>query len=348
MELREERAQMECSASSSFQPRRPDQVLDRPKDRVQNLEELKQQTRTRYRDKTWKNAKNKRDKSEGAHESEGVHESVAVRRQSGGEWQSTARMLRTTQDQIHDVAANGQQNSSSVEVITPETVSTVVQQQDLASSREDESWDTLFNDDGECLDPHLLEELALKDGQQKESIQEPRFDYYTMDPGEDDDLNLREDELSHIIEIYDFPSEFKTEDLLKLFQSYQRRGFDIKWIDDTHVLGLFSSPMAAREVLRSKHPLLKVRPLSKSPSATRTKARSCTDYLLPTKDRPQTSAVLARKLVVGALGIKSNQTKEQREAERRKLHEAREQKATGSQTERRCLGGEVNHHLSEL
>lgn len=48
-----------------------------------------------------------------------------------------------------------------------------------------------------------------------------------------------------------------------------------------------------------------------------------TDYLLPAKERPQTSAALARKLVIGALGVKSNLTKEQREAERRKLQEAR-------------------------
>lgn len=38
---------------------------------------------------------------------------------------------------------------------------------------------------------------------------------------EDDDVDLRDDELSHIVEIYDFPADFKTEDLLKLFQSYQ-------------------------------------------------------------------------------------------------------------------------------
>lgn len=47
------------------------------------------------------------------------------------------------------------------------------------------------------------------------------------------------------------------------------------------------------------------------------------DYLLPAKERPQTSAALARKLVIGALGVKSNLTKEQREAERKKLQEAK-------------------------
>lgn len=54
-------------------------------------------------------------------------------------------------------------------------------------------------------------------------MQQPRFDYYNMGRGDDDDedVDLTEEELSHIVEIYDFPAEFKTEDLLKTFQCYQ-------------------------------------------------------------------------------------------------------------------------------
>lgn len=64
-------------------------------------------------------------------------------------------------------------------------------------------------------------QLAVSDGRKKESIQEPRFDYYNMDRDDDIDADLTEDELAHIVEIYDFPAEFKTEDLLKSFQCYQ-------------------------------------------------------------------------------------------------------------------------------
>ncbi|KAJ8365330.1 hypothetical protein SKAU_G00141610 [Synaphobranchus kaupii] len=192
--------------------------------------------------------------------------------------------------------------------------------------QDEDSWDTLFNDNGDCLDPHLIEEISLKAGKKKESIQEPRFDYYNWDLEGEPELELRDDELSNIVEIYDFPAEFKTEDLLRAFQSYQQRGFDIQWVDDTHVLGLFSSPIAARDVLMSKHPLMKVRPLSQASAATKAKARSCSDYLLPAKERPQTSAALARRLVIGALGVRSPQSRDEREAERRKLQEAREQK----------------------
>lgn len=64
----------------------------------------------------------------------------------------------------------------------------------------------------------------MKEGRKKESIQEARFDYYNMDRYEDEDdedVDLTEDELAHIVEIYDFPAEFKMADLLKLFQCYQ-------------------------------------------------------------------------------------------------------------------------------
>uniref|UniRef100_A0A8C4RFH0 R3H domain and coiled-coil containing 1-like n=1 Tax=Erpetoichthys calabaricus TaxID=27687 RepID=A0A8C4RFH0_ERPCA len=155
----------------------------------------------------------------------------------------------------------------------------------------------------------------------KKSIQDPQYDYYnyTAEP----DLELREDELSHIIEIYDFPTEFKTEDLLRAFNSFHQKGFDVKWVDDTHALGLFCSPIAARDALKLKHPMLKVRPLSQASSASKNKARKCSDYLLPAKERPQTSAALARRLVIGALGVRSPQTREEREAEKKKLQQAR-------------------------
>ncbi|XP_018606570.1 coiled-coil domain-containing protein R3HCC1L isoform X1 [Scleropages formosus] len=190
--------------------------------------------------------------------------------------------------------------------------------------KEEESWDTLFNDDGDCLDPHLIEELSAKAGKKKESIQEPQFNYYNWDVKPE--VELREDELSHIVEIYDFPAEFKTEDLLRTFHSFTQRGFDIQWVDDTHALGLFNSPIAAKEALRMKNPMMKVRPLSQASSTSKAKARSCSDYLLPAKERPQTSAALARRLVIGALGVRSPQSREEREAEKKKLQEAREQK----------------------
>ncbi|XP_067353982.1 coiled-coil domain-containing protein R3HCC1L isoform X1 [Channa argus] len=321
---KEDCAPSQKASTSSSQSKRPSQALYVPKQQQQQpatkekthtQAEVKPRPRPRYTDKARKNAKNKKDKAGAAEKTAAVEGNGKNNPDVKEEW-----------IQDGDVVVNGQLDSTNTQPeVTTRLETTSAQEEKL----EEESWDTLFNDDGDCLDPHLLEELAIKEGRKKKSIQDPRFDYYNMDRNEDgseDDIDLRDDELSHIVEIYEFPGDFKTEDLLKLFQCYQQRGFDIKWIDDTHALGLFSSPIAAREALRSKHPLMKLRPLSKSSNATKAKARSCSEYLLPAKERPPTSAALARKLVIGALGVKSTLTKEQREAERKKLQEAREHK----------------------
>ncbi|NXA09530.1 R3HCL protein, partial [Sapayoa aenigma] len=209
-------------------------------------------------------------------------------------------------------------NSSPKEGQTSASAETLSQ----ASPGAEESWDVLFNDDGDCLDPRLLEELSRGEKHQ-ESRQSPRFDYYGAEPAAPD---ISDDELPHVIEIYDFPSDFRTEDLMRIFCSYQKKGFDIKWVDDTHALGIFSSPITARDALSTKHLMVKTRPLSQGTRASKAKARAYAEYLQPAKERPETSAVLARRLVIGALGVRSNQTPAQRDAERRKLQEAQERK----------------------
>ncbi|KAL8187498.1 UNVERIFIED_CONTAM: Coiled-coil domain-containing protein r3hcc1l [Gekko kuhli] len=154
-------------------------------------------------------------------------------------------------------------------------------------------------------------------------LQEPRFDYYSHSPA---NLDLSDAEFPHVIEIYDFPPEFRMEDLLRVFCSYQKKGFDIKWIDDTHALGIFSSPIAAQDALSTKHLMVKTRPLSQATRAAKSKARSYAEFLQPAKERPETSAALARRLVTGALGVRSKQSKAEREAERQQLQAARERK----------------------
>ena len=50
---------------------------------------------------------------------------------------------------------------------------------------------------------------------------------------------------------------------------------------------------------------------------------SHSEFLQPAKERPETSAALARRLVISALGVRSKQSKTEREAELKKLREAR-------------------------
>ncbi|NXP20494.1 R3HC1 protein, partial [Scytalopus superciliaris] len=51
-----------------------------------------------------------------------------------------------------------------------------------------------------------------------------------------------EGDLGHVTEIYDFPSSLKTEDILGMFSDFHESGFKLQWVDDTHALGIFSSP----------------------------------------------------------------------------------------------------------
>lgn len=70
------------------------------------------------------------------------------------------------------------------------------------------------------------------------------------------------------------------------------------------------------------HPFVKTRPLSKGIEASKSKAIRLADRL-PFKPRPETSVALARRLVTGALGLKVQVSKEQRDAERQKLKNAK-------------------------
>ncbi|XP_077461961.1 R3H and coiled-coil domain-containing protein 1-like isoform X1 [Stigmatopora argus] len=302
-----------ADTATTSQSEKPSQPLQVPKKQLNSSKgkshiegEVKPRPRPRYTDKARKNAKNKKDKTVPKDNQLPVERNEA-------ETMTGNSTVEADLLPVPEMKPNGQMDSADV----------------FDASCHDErapedSWDTLFNDDGDCLN-NQLEEMSLNEGRKKQSIQEARFDYYNMNKFDDDDVDS-EDDLSHMIEIYDIPPEFKSEDLSKLFQGHQKRGLDIKWIDDTHALGLFTSPTAAREALRSKHPLMKLRPLSKSTPATKASARSFSESPLPAKERPQTSVALAHRLVIGALGVKSNATKEQREAEKRKLQEAKEQK----------------------
>lgn len=72
-----------------------------------------------------------------------------------------------------------------------------------------------------------------------------------------------DEDLSHVIELFDFPSSFKTEDLftgkliigLQYFLDYdfffaalsvtgKPPDFSVKWVDDTHALAIYGSAYA--------------------------------------------------------------------------------------------------------
>ncbi|KAK7916017.1 hypothetical protein WMY93_011778 [Mugilogobius chulae] len=111
------------------------------------------------------------------------------------------------------------------------------------------------------------------------------------------------DELKHVIEIYDFPALFKTEDLLDAFTLDSASGMKVQWVDNTHALGVFSCEEAALQALSLSHPLLKTRLLSEGSQKSQSKAMRRAEFLQPLRERPRTDCVVARRMVTRALGL---------------------------------------------
>ncbi|KAK3095625.1 hypothetical protein FSP39_016823 [Pinctada imbricata] len=236
----------------------------------------------------------------------------------GSDDQLLANEKQLDSSEVHEEKKEGDDKMNEQQTNVDERIN-----DDNDEEEEDEdSWDKMFDDEGECLDPSAVEEvLTKKVGKVK--IQKAKINYLDFKP-KDPDLNY--DEMGHVIEIFGFPAEFKTEDLLSIFQPYKDKGFDIKWVDDTHALGVFSSPIAAQSALSLVHPLCKVGPLTDAARASKVKAKRAVEFLQPYKPRPETSASAARRLVSGALGLSTRVSKEQREKERQKLREAKEKR----------------------
>ncbi|RWS09156.1 coiled-coil domain-containing protein R3HCC1L-like protein, partial [Dinothrombium tinctorium] len=195
-----------------------------------------------------------------------------------------------------------------------------------ANNEDDISWDNLYDENGDCVKPELLNEfretLNLKENDNV-TINKTTIDYYQFQPYTP---VIEESEFPHVLEIYDFSADLKTQDLFTSLSVFNSRDFDIKWVDDTHALAVFASESAALEALKMPYHNMKLRPLTQAIRESKIKAKKCAEFLTPYKQRPETSAALARRLVSGALGIKMNLTTEQRAAEKKKLLEAKERR----------------------
>ncbi|XP_035219699.1 coiled-coil domain-containing protein R3HCC1L-like isoform X2 [Stegodyphus dumicola] len=180
----------------------------------------------------------------------------------------------------------------------------------------EDSWETKFSDSGDCLNA----ELRVVTGHLEMHAARCSYSEWKTYSG---DIS---EGFENVIELFGFPVEFNTQDLMSAFSMFQKTSYTIKWVDDCHALAVFSSPSLANQALQLNHPFVKVRPLSEGTSESKTKARLCARILEPPKPRPVTSAALARRLVSGALGLKVQTSKEQRDVEKKLLTEARERK----------------------
>lgn len=79
----------------------------------------------------------------------------------------------------------------------------------------------------------------------------------------------------------------------------------------------------AAEVLSMNHQFVVLKPLTDATIESRTKAKKCSNSLQPYRQRPETCAALARRLVTGALGVRLKTSRTELENERRVLREAK-------------------------
>ncbi|XP_077581694.1 R3H and coiled-coil domain-containing protein 1 [Stigmatopora nigra] len=111
------------------------------------------------------------------------------------------------------------------------------------------------------------------------------------------------EDYGHVIEIYDFPVIFKTDDLLDAFTEYSDTGMKITWVDDTHALGIFATQAAATHALSICHPRMKARSLTEGSKKAKAKAVSRAEFIQPVKERPRTDSAVAKRMVTRALGL---------------------------------------------
>ena len=116
-----------------------------------------------------------------------------------------------------------------------------------ADVTDEDSWENLYkdDDDDDCVQNSSLKE-EINDAIGEVELVKPASDYYDF---KGDEPNMKDEDYMHVIELYDFPSSFKTLDLMTIFSSYQDSGLDIKWVDDTHALGVFATGMVGKYII---------------------------------------------------------------------------------------------------
>jgi hypothetical protein len=219
-------------------------------------------------------------------------------------------------------------------------------------NQSESSWDTLFDDKGDSL-VNELKKLQIKpENQNHHSKSEftsstnnsKVINYLKLDPNttskkplkekvipdEDDDKTndeFRSSQYAHILEIYNFPTSFKNGDIINSLNSaIGKNEFSLKWVDDTHCLGVFQSIDQANLTLELSSIVVKVRPLYRACTESKALAkRKGLDYLRPYKPRPKTSCLVASNLISASLGMRNAMPKEKRLEEKKKLADARDQ-----------------------
>ncbi|KAJ4826816.1 hypothetical protein Tsubulata_016036 [Turnera subulata] len=127
----------------------------------------------------------------------------------------------------------------------------------------------------------------------------------------------------HVLVLADFPPSTNTMQLEKLFEGFKDRGFSIRWVNDTVALAVFRTPSVAQEARDFLQCPFTVRILDEDDILL---GSVSTRDLEPPRQRPQTSARTAQRLIAHAMGLKmpatnfgSKELKTQEEARKNRI-----------------------------
>lgn len=185
-----------------------------------------------------------------------------------------------------------------------------------------DSWEELDNDD---YSSKLVNEIEI--AMCKVKIRKPKITYFngpSLDPWDD---NL----LPHVLEAFNLPVRFTEDDVKQELAKHDCADVAIHPVDDKHCLVVFASKNAALQAMiavrqRQSIARVRLRSLCDAARATQDKARKYEAILRPYKQRPQTTPLVARRLVEGALGKRSNVSAQQISNERKQLKDAKDLK----------------------
>ncbi|KAB2012745.1 hypothetical protein ES319_D09G111900v1 [Gossypium barbadense] len=128
--------------------------------------------------------------------------------------------------------------------------------------------------------------------------------------------------MHHVLVLADFSPSTRTADLEKLFEDFRDRGVAIRWVNDTTALAVFRTPSVALEARNHVRCPFTIRILDKDDILLG--SISAKD-LEPPRQRPQTSARTAQRLIAQAIGSKlpsnfgSRELRSQEEARRTRI-----------------------------
>ncbi|KAJ8285937.1 hypothetical protein GJAV_G00032670 [Gymnothorax javanicus] len=137
--------------------------------------------------------------------------------------------------------------------------------------------DTVLSAPAPQIDGSCIGEIISKLKEQDVIILSAQNDYSCYE----NDAWVDAEAFGHILEIYNIPSLFTSEDLLDAFADFSVKGLKIHWVDNRLALAVFSSKAAALQALSLKHPLIRVRKLSSGTKKSRGKALRLSEFLKP-------------------------------------------------------------------